>query len=96
MVGILVLLVFATVGSKILLGLAAIYLLLPTERSCPACDGETLPLRGALPAELLCRLFRIQRRWCTRCGRSALARRSREPRVFVGPADAPRVREPTG
>ncbi len=95
MIGILVLLVFATVGSKILLGLAVIYALLPDDPSCPACDGETLPITSGRLGQLLGRVLRVQRRWCMGCGETLLARRHPERRVFVGRADEVKVREPT-
>ena len=37
---------FVTVGAKLVLALAMIYYLLPNERTCAECDGETLLLGG--------------------------------------------------
>jgi hypothetical protein len=70
---------FVAFGSKLLLALVMIYLLLPTERSCDECDGETLLIRPEGGARLLGWLTRgrIQRRWCPRCSWYGLARVSR-------------------
>lgn len=61
---------FAAVGAKLIMAMVTVYLLFSTERSCNACDGETLPLRMGAPARALSRLLggRLQRRWCPRCG----------------------------
>ena len=37
---------FLTVGAKLVLALAMIYLLLPTDRRCGDCNGETLLVEG--------------------------------------------------
>jgi hypothetical protein len=67
---------FVAVGAKLLLALVTIYLLLPSERSCNQCDGETLLLRMGRGGRLLARVFlgRLQRRWCPGCGWEGLAR----------------------
>lgn len=74
----------ATLGSKVVLALIFIYYLLPDERGCAACGGETIRLvtRG------IWRVLgsaRLQRRWCPACGRSALARSGRVSGTRVGP-----------
>lgn len=96
MLAILLLFVFATVGVKLLLGLVFIYYLLPVpeDRRCPACDGETVSLQPRPGFRLLSRLCRVQRRLCLRCGRTELAQRGREDRMFVGHASEEEVRQP--
>jgi hypothetical protein len=68
-----------TIGAKLLLGGVVIYHLFPVDRRCPACDGETLPLRARAGLRWLGRLLGLQVRWCPRCGENSLARRSRSP-----------------
>lgn len=69
---------FVAFWAKFGLALVMIYLLLPTDRSCSRCDGETLLLGGNRMARLRARLFlgRVQRRWCPQCGWEGLARRA--------------------
>lgn len=61
---------FVAFGSKLVLALVTIYLLLPAETSCSDCDGETLLLRMGRVGRTASRLAggRLQRRWCPRCG----------------------------
>lgn len=72
---------FVAVGAKLVLAGLMIYLLLPEDRRCSHCDGETLLLRPRPVGRLLYRLSlrRIQRRWCPRCGWEGLARRPASP-----------------
>lgn len=67
---------FVTVGAKLVLALAMIYLLLPTDRSCSMCDEETFLLEQHALVRIVSRLTpgRLQRRWCPRCGREGFAR----------------------
>jgi hypothetical protein len=67
---------FVAVGTKLLLALVTIYLLLPADRRCDLCDGETLPLRMGPAGRALGRLMRrhLGRRWCPACGWSGFAR----------------------
>lgn len=67
---------FIAMGAKLCLALVMIYLLLPTDRRCNSCDGETLLLRMSAPGRLAARLSfaRVQRRWCPGCGWQGLAR----------------------
>lgn len=87
--------VFATIGVKVVLGLAAIWLLLPHGGRCDACDEQTLPVAGSGAVEWLLQLARVQRRFCVGCGRTELARRAKGGRLYVGerraagPAGAP-------
>lgn len=63
-------------GAQLLPAAIAIYFLLPTDRRCEACDGETLLVRPG-PLGYVCSALafgRLQRRWCPACGREALAR----------------------
>jgi hypothetical protein len=65
-----------------------IYMLLPSERSCNSCDGETLLIRPSGFAGGLARLTRgrLQQRWCPRCewyGFSRLVPAPREPSATV-------------
>lgn len=74
---------FSTIGSKLVLGLWLIYLLLPENGQCPNCDGSTVAVRDPAGLGWLARLCRVQRRWCTGCGRPHLARRGRGLTVSV-------------
>jgi hypothetical protein len=70
---------FVAVGAKLVMATFTIYLLLPSDRQCGGCDGETLLMQpsgwiGRLGARLS--LGRIQWRWCPRCGREGMARRT--------------------
>lgn len=67
---------FVTVGAKLLLALVMMYFLLPRERSCTGCDGDTLLLEGSRAVRLGTRLLlgRVQWRWCPRCGWEGMAR----------------------
>jgi hypothetical protein len=72
---------FIAFGSKLLLALAMIYMLLPSERSCNSCDEDTLLIRSARGGQIFSRLTfgRVQRRWCPRCGWDGFARRVHTP-----------------
>ncbi len=64
-----------TIGVKCALGVAIIYYLLPTDRRCVACDGDTIPLCARRGLGWLVRLTRAERRFCLGCGRTTVARR---------------------
>jgi hypothetical protein len=75
---------FIAVGAKLILALVMIYLLLPADRRCNRCDGETLLLRSSVLG--LLSLGRVQRRWCPSCGTEFFARRGEDtssPGVFT-------------
>ncbi|MDQ3606215.1 MAG: hypothetical protein M3418_08550 [Gemmatimonadota bacterium] len=86
---------FVAMGAKLLLALVTIYLLLPSDRRCNDCDGETLLLQmsrgGRFAARLLLRA--LQRRWCPHCGWEGLARTGRHP--GSGPQVPTHSRTPT-
>lgn len=88
-----ILFLFIAFGSKLLLALLMIYMLLPSVRSCNSCDGETLLIRptGSRRVLYALTLGRVQRRWCPRCGWDGFARRVPPP-VAMAPASpgAPR------
>jgi hypothetical protein len=67
---------FFAVGAKLLLALVMIYLLLPSDRRCSQCDGETLLMQAAWLGALS--LGRVQRRWCPRCAMETFARRGED------------------
>ena len=75
---------FATLGSKLLLGLWCVWVLLPAERECARCDGETTQIEARRGLRALYRWCRIQDRWCPNCGESFLARGAKPPLLFVG------------
>lgn len=87
---------FVAFGSKVLLATVMIYLLFPSDRTCSACDGETVALRpgpfGRVMQALL--LGAIQRRWCPRCGWEGTARTGRLSRTSPALTDAERSRVP--
>ncbi len=72
---------FLTVGAKLVLALAMIFLLLPSDARCNQCDGDTLLIRTNRPGRLGSRLSfgRVQWRWCPGCGWEGLARRVAPP-----------------
>lgn len=82
----LALLISAMFGSKLLLALMVIYYLLPRERRCTVCDGETVRLTARRGFALPGRLLRVHRRFCLGCGKTLLARGERDARVWVGDA----------
>lgn len=63
---------FVLLGSKLLLGAVAVYLLLPRYTQCAVCDAETLPLVHARGTSRVLRAMRLQRRWCMECRRESL------------------------
>jgi hypothetical protein len=71
---------FVTVGAKLLLALVMIYFLLPRERSCTQCDGDTLLMGASRAGRIATRLLlgRVQWRWCPQCGWEGMARRGKE------------------
>lgn len=79
---------FIAVGAKLVLAMVMIYLLLPDDRRCAECDGETLLIRPGPAGRFAARLAmdRIQTRWCPRCGSGALARRTKAKRTPIGVA----------
>lgn len=86
---------FVLLGSKILLGVIVVYLLIPRDTVCRVCDAELLPIEHARGTDRLLRLFRLQRRWCMECQRESLTRRvplhaAHEPAPL--PVAEPRVR----
>lgn len=72
---------FVFVGSKLLMGVVAIYMLLPRDARCEICDAEMLPVEHPRGSGRLLRLLRLQRRWCMECGTACLGRRLPSRRV---------------
>jgi hypothetical protein len=70
----LVLFWFVLLGSKILLGLVAVYMLVPRDATCTLCDAELLPLEHTRGSRRILKLCRLQRRWCMECGHESLTR----------------------
>jgi hypothetical protein len=68
---------FVAFGAKVILAFVMIFLLLPSDRTCSQCDGETLWIRshrtGRWGSSLT--LGRLHWRWCPRCGWEGVARR---------------------
>jgi hypothetical protein len=87
---------FVLLGSKLVLGIVVIYLLLPKDRACATCDAELLPLVSPQPMSRLLRLLRIQRYWCIECNRQSLGRplpsRGRADRRALRPVPEVRLR----
>jgi hypothetical protein len=67
---------FVLLGSKILLGAVAVYMLLPQDPRCVICDAELLPIETPRGVSPVLHALRLQRRWCMECRRETLARRS--------------------
>jgi hypothetical protein len=66
---------FVLLGSKLLLGVVAVYLLIPRDAVCTLCDAELLAIEHPRGSGRLLRLLRLQRRWCMECQRESLTRR---------------------
>lgn len=69
---------FVAFGAKVILAFAMIYFLLPSDRFCGECSGETLLMQGNRLVRTVFRLTRghMQQRWCPGCGWEGLARRA--------------------
>jgi hypothetical protein len=65
---------FVLLGSKLLIGAVAVYMLLPQDRRCVVCDAEMLTLEAGRGVRGALRLLRLERRWCMECRRETLAR----------------------
>jgi hypothetical protein len=90
---------FVIIGARVLLAIVVIYLLTPSQRSCVGCDGETITVAAAPGFVRVGQLVRIERRWCTRCGRMTLIRSTgapHEPRAVAVRASARGARRPHG
>ena len=84
---------FVALGSKVILGFWAVWILLPAERECARCDGFTTQVEPRRGLRTVYRWCRIQDRWCPGCGEHYLARGRRPPEIFVGePRPEPRRR----
>jgi hypothetical protein len=62
--------------AKALLAAAMCYFILPAERTCDTCNGDTLPLRMGWGGRMMNRLMlgTLQKRWCPRCGWEGMTR----------------------
>lgn len=82
---------FVALGAKLLFALVTIYLLFPADRSCNACDGETLLLQMGTGERLLSRfcLGALQRRWCPACRWEGFTRRVPMPKNGAAVASGP-------
>ena len=86
---------FVLLGSKIVLGVMAVYMLLPRDAQCSICDAETLPIEHPRGTGRVLRWVRLQRRWCMECRRESLTRRLPlrvSGRAAALPVAGPRVR----
>ena len=65
--------------AKALLAVAMCYFILPTERTCDTCNGDTLPLRMGWGGRMMTWLMfdTLQKRWCPRCGWEGMTRTRR-------------------
>jgi hypothetical protein len=70
---------FVLLGSKVVLGAVAVYMLLPHDARCVLCDAEMLPLEHPRGTHRMLRLLRLQRRWCIECRTECLTRRAALP-----------------
>jgi hypothetical protein len=80
---------FVAFGSKAVLAMVTIYFIFPSERSCPECDGATIPLRMGAAGRMLSWMLRgtVERRWCPRCRWEGMTRTGQLP------VDAPSYEE---
>jgi hypothetical protein len=72
---------FVLLGSKLMMGCIAIYMLLPDDANCAICDAETLPVEHPRGTRRLMNLLRLQRRWCIECCSQSIARRRNRLRL---------------
>lgn len=78
---------FVLLGSKLVMGIVAIYMLLPDDANCAICDAETLALEHPRGTRRLMSLLRLQRRWCIECRSESITRRRHHLRLrSPGPA----------
>jgi hypothetical protein len=70
---------FLAFGSKVVLAVAMIYLMLDSDRACPSCDNETMAIRLEGWKRSLGFLTRgyVEHRWCPRCQWDGLTRTGR-------------------
>ena len=68
--------IFIALGTKLILALVTIYLLLPDDQRCSGCDTETLLMEMDGGVRLVSRMTggRVERRWCPKCGWDGLGR----------------------
>lgn len=68
---------FIVFVAKVLLALAMLYLVLPSDVTCSHCDEPTLLIRTNRVSRAWFALTfgRVQWRWCPRCGSEGLTRR---------------------
>jgi hypothetical protein len=86
---------FVLLGSKVLLGIVVVYMLLPQDPRCDICDDAMLPIAAPRTVAGLLRLVRLERRWCMECRRETLSRRllsSGRHRHVARPVVEPRFR----
>jgi hypothetical protein len=65
---------FVLLGSKLVLGAIAVYMLLPADDRCDICDAQLLPIEHPRGTARVLRLLRLQRHWCMECRRESLTR----------------------
>ena len=65
--------------AKALLAAAMCYFIFPVERTCDACNAETLPVRMGWAGRATSRLMlgTLQKRWCPNCGWEGITRTGR-------------------
>lgn len=96
MIGAVLLFAFVALGSKVLLGLAIVYVFIPESRECSHCDRDTTIVEAPWGLRTIAARIRVQRRWCPACNESFVARGQRPARVWVGPVDARPSTTPAG
>jgi hypothetical protein len=73
----IVIVLFATVLLRFTIVVTAVYLMLPTARTCPHCADELVCIRHPVLRRLV---PLVEHRWCLRCGWTGLVRRRGRPR----------------
>lgn len=76
---------FATFGSKLLLALAIVWVLVPEAGECPRCDCDSSRIEVPTMLRAFAQAARLQWRWCPGCDDSFIARGPRSARLWVGP-----------
>lgn len=84
---VVVLVLLATVGLRVALVLAVVWLLIPKRAQCPRCSDTTL----SLVSPSVIRTLRLERRWCFVCGWTGISKQV--VRLADRRVDLPRVRD---
>lgn len=63
---------FVLLGSKLVLGVVVLHMLLPGDLRCSVCDADLIALESPRRLRFLMRVVKVQRFWCIECNRQSL------------------------